>query len=146
LTIGGGSRSSSSSEVIRVKLFNDIDPLSRALDVRGARHQVLAGNLANIDTPGFTPQDVDFDGAMRSFDDARAAAGGDGDGGVDPASAPIETQDSDAFGAEGLDGNKVDLDKTMAALGENGMQYSATARTVEKKLAILRYVASDGNA
>ena len=40
---------------------------------------------------------------------------------------------------------KVDLDRTMVALAENGLQYGASARAAGKKLAILRYVSSDGN-
>jgi flagellar basal body rod protein FlgB len=44
-----------------------------------------------------------------------------------------------------LDGNRVDLDRTMAELATNGMQYNAGARVAGKKLAILRYVSSDGN-
>ena len=42
------------------------------------------------------------------------------------------------------DGNRVDLDRTMTALAENGLEYSAGSRAASKKLAILRYVASDG--
>ena len=34
----------------------------------------------------------------------------------------------------------------LVALGENALQYGAAARAASKKLAILRYVASDGNA
>jgi hypothetical protein len=33
----------------------------------------------------------------------------------------------------------------MVALAENGLQYGAVARTASKKLAILKYVANDGN-
>jgi flagellar basal body rod protein FlgB len=52
----------------------------------------------------------------------------------------------DAAGsAPSMDGNKVDLDRTMVALAENGMQYGASARAAGKKLAILRYVSSDGH-
>jgi flagellar basal-body rod protein FlgB len=34
----------------------------------------------------------------------------------------------------------------MVALAQNGLQYSASAKAAGKKLAILRYVASDGAA
>jgi flagellar basal-body rod protein FlgB len=40
----------------------------------------------------------------------------------------------------------VDLDRTMGAIAENAIQYGAAAKAAAKKLAILRYVASDGNA
>ena len=44
----------------------------------------------------------------------------------------------------GLDGNGVDLDKTMVELSRNALLYGASAKAAGKKLAILRYVASDG--
>jgi flagellar basal-body rod protein FlgB len=46
----------------------------------------------------------------------------------------------------GLDGNAVDVDRALAAVAENAIQYNAAARAAQKKLAILRYVASDGAA
>ena len=44
----------------------------------------------------------------------------------------------------GLDGNGVDLDKTMVELARNSLLYGAAAKAVGKKLALLRYVATDG--
>jgi flagellar basal body rod protein FlgB len=61
------------------------------------------------------------------------------------AAADIPLVDA-AGSAPSLDGNKVDLDRTMVALAENGLQYGASARAAGKKLAILRYVSSDGNS
>lgn len=114
-----------------MKLFDDtLTQLSNALDVRLYKQNVLAGNLANVDTPGYQPADVDFGKAMEAADGKR-----------DLSSAMVEGQSEGA----GLDGNGVDLDQTMVALAENGLQYGAVARTASKKLAILKYVANDGN-
>jgi flagellar basal-body rod protein FlgB len=101
--------------------------LERSLDVRLIRHNVLAGNLANVDTVGYQPKDVDFTTAMS------------GESGTE-----VRVVDGEGA-APSLDGNRVDLDRTMAQLAENGMQYGAGARAASKKLAILRYVVSDGN-
>ncbi len=98
--------------------------LERSLDVRLARHSALSGNLANIDTPGYVPKDIDVTDAMVSGEPAALAV-----------SAAMITGERDS----------VDLDRTMATLAENGMQYGAGARAAGKKLAILRYVATDGN-
>jgi flagellar basal-body rod protein FlgB len=137
-----------------VKIFDrTLDVLERSLDARLMRHEVLAGNLANADTPGFTPRDVDFAAAMAAAPGATAAAapatGPAGDiplsvAGTRPASgSPVVA----ASGAEaGLDGNAVDVDRALAAVAENAIQYGAAARAVQKKLAILRYAASDGAA
>jgi flagellar basal-body rod protein FlgB len=129
--------------------------LERALDVRLVRQNVLATNVANVDTPKFKPKDVDFAASMAAIEGA-----GRSEGGVGLPIAPVVGQaGSDASGiaakdlpivdvpagGASLDGNTVDLDRTMVAMAENALQYGASARAAGKKLAILRYVASDGN-
>ncbi len=115
--------------------------LSRAMDVRLARQNVLSGNLANIDTPGFVARDINFEDAMTEFsteDDSQAN--------IRFGEMRIsETPSPENYGT-GLDANQVSLDQTMAKFAENGMQYSASAKTIAKKMAILRYAASDGAA
>lgn len=117
-----------------MKIFDDsLQLLERSLAVRGERHTVLAGNVANLDTPGFTPVDIDFEAAMREAHTADGEA------------VRLTSSASDELaGVVGVDGNSVDLDKTLAAMAENGMQYGAAARAASKKLAMLRYVVNDG--
>jgi flagellar basal-body rod protein FlgB len=136
-----------------MKVFDrTLATLERALDARSLRHNVLAGNLANANTPGFVPREVDFQAAM-----SRASSGAPEPGtapagdipltaaGTAPAAGATGSPVVPAPGsAAGLDGNAVDVDRALVALAENAIQYGATARAAGKKLAILRYVASDG--
>jgi flagellar basal-body rod protein FlgB len=161
-----------------VTIFDStLGTLQRALDARLLRHNVLAGNLANVDTPGFTPRDIDFAAAMR---EAAPSSGGapsvpapvpvptrsmtfvsGGHALTGPAEIPLAAAGPTApaapgapgspvvevqGAAAGLDGNAVDADRALAAVAENAIQYNATARAAQKKLAILRYAASDGAA
>ena len=142
-----------------MKLFDaTLGRLERALDVRLVRHNALAGNLANVDTPGYRPKDVDFAAAMAATPQgasggtsstSRTAAGhmmaavGTGAGGVGSSGDDVPMIEGNGESPT-LDGNRVDLDRTMAELATNGMQYNAGARVAGKKLAILRYVAGDG--
>ena len=133
-----------------------LSTLERALDVRLARQSVLAGNVANADTPGFQPRDLDFAAAMAASASGAAArpavegAGRPGDvalaaaGALSPA-APEDFVQEVPGAAPGIDGNAVDLDRTLVAVSENALQYGAAAKAASKKLAILRYVANDGN-
>jgi flagellar basal-body rod protein FlgB len=136
-----------------MKIFDStLTRLGRALDVRLVRQNVLASNLANVDTPGFAPKEVDFAQAMASVGragspgeihttDARHLTGA----GAAAGTAAVAIQNA-AGDSPTMDGNRVDLDRTMVALSENGIAYGASARATSKKLAILRYVASDGVA
>jgi flagellar basal-body rod protein FlgB len=130
--------------------------LERSLDVRLVRHNVLAGNLANVDTPGYTPRDIDFAAAMSEAVGEGAASGPSlpmretnarhiAVGGIAANGREIPIVETHGE-APSLDGNGVDLDRTMTAMAENGLQYGASARAVGKKLAIMRYVVSDGTA
>jgi flagellar basal-body rod protein FlgB len=142
-----------------MKLFDaTLTSLERSLDVRLSRHNVLSGNIANVDTPGYKPKDVDFAATMSALSGGGAsgastsvettnlahlnAASGTGVGGTMDGDVPVIEV---AGESPNLDGNGVDLDRTMASLAENGMQYGASARAAGKKLSILRYVAGDGN-
>jgi flagellar basal-body rod protein FlgB len=139
-----------------VKLFDaTISTRERALDVRLARQSVLAGNVANADTPGYVARELDFDAAMeaaRGELESPSAAARDRAGdlpvfaGSRSPTAPEAFVHADPAAAPGLDGNAVDLDRTLGAVAENALQYGAAAKAVSKKLAILRYVASDGAA
>ncbi|MCR4398802.1 MAG: flagellar basal body protein, partial [Firmicutes bacterium] len=43
--------------------------LERGLDIASARHNVLAGNIANANTPGYKRRDISFEGVMREVAD-----------------------------------------------------------------------------
>ena len=50
--------------------------LRAALDLRWQRHELLAHNLANADTPGFRPKDLEFEGVLQSVDGVGIGASG----------------------------------------------------------------------
>jgi flagellar basal-body rod protein FlgB len=149
-----------------VKIFDStLNQLERSLDVRLVRQNVLAGNLANADTPNFRPKDVDFTAAMAAVSahsDVGAPApmsltapqhmdiGGVAIGSASPQDGSISPKDLPVVeiksGNASLDGNTVDLDRTMVSMAENALQYGAAARAAGRKLSILKYVASDGSA
>lgn len=145
-----------------MKLFDTtLTRLQQSLDVRLVEHNVLAGNVANSDTPGYRPKELDFSQAMAAAQ--QAASSGtmtatdvnhmDTNGAVSDGSLGTRTMAAasglvhDGSGTSpSIDGNQVDLDRTMAGLAENSLQYGASARAAGKKLAILRYVVSDGGS
>ena len=139
-----------------MKIFDaTLKTLEQALDVRLVEQNVLAGNVANADTPGYKPKELDFSVAMKA---AHAEASGEmmattnpGHMGPNGASGTNVSDIATSLIVQGrgtspsYDGNGVDLDRAMAGMAENGLQYGASAKAAGKKLAILRY-AIDGGA
>ena len=123
------------------------DPLRhghRALDYHMERHNVLASNVANIDTPGFDPSEL-----VRSVEaplktDAPAATHSSHIG----ARSTHGAETSERFEQvvrPGGDGNSVSLEREMAKVSANDLRFEAIGKMVRAQLGALRYAASDAN-
>lgn len=102
-----------------------IDPtqsaLQRAIEGASMRQQLLAGNLANVNTPGYGRRDVDFHGALQ-----QAMAAGD------PASAVFAPTTETA--AVAADGNGIDLDRESAELAKNALDQQALVSVARARI------------
>jgi flagellar basal-body rod protein FlgB len=110
-----------------VNLF-DTTQSALELAMRGAamRHEVLADNIANANTPGFQRRDVDFHTTLR-----RALGGEPGDR-VEASLAP----ESETFSAR-ADGNGVDIDTENARLAENSLEYETLVQVARARTDIV---------
>lgn len=129
--------------------------LTQALDGLTAQQSVISANLANIDTPNYKPQAVDFETALR-----REIAGWESSpGNAEPPSAgpsadvAMTTTDPRHYSAMGSlgngssasvstvsentrnDDNRVDLETEMTALTQVQIKFSANSRLINGKLA-----------
>ncbi len=102
--------------------------LERAISGATMRQTVLASNMANANTPGYLPQDVDFHGALRS-------ALKSGPGGLDSVKMLPQPRGT---GATRADGNGVDPDAEAAKISETGLELSALARVAGARIDILK--------
>ena len=136
-----------------LKLFSFTQQLLElSMRVRGARHEILAANIANADTPGYRPKDLDFRTVMRSAVDLDDAPAGVREARSDLAVGEVDIQSaiyepafqSDRQGEDRLDGNSVSLDRQMAMLTENSLAYEASLTLLSRALANLRYVIGEG--
>lgn len=123
--------------------------LQTSLSMRQARHNVTSANIANAETPGYHAQKLDFEEALsRSLDrdGLRAMSATHKDHiTVGGRSAAVRADIYDnPVGAVNNDGNTVDLEKEMSALSENAILYKAALQLINKKMAALKYAASEG--
>lgn len=129
--------------------WSTISPLGsikQRLDWLGQRQQVLAGNIANADTPGYLPRDLrplafrDFvkrEALVRlAATDSRHLAG----------SASRSTQFADSLQSEMVEvapaGNAVDLEEQMAKVNETAVSHKLTTQLYRKYLGLMRMAAS----
>ena len=115
--------------------------LAAGLDVTLHRQNVIMGNVANLDTPGYIPRDVQFGDALREAQAAQAA-GPVGGQGLGPALSAHTVERPDR--QPGPTGNAVELDVQMGRLAQNSTLYGAASRGITRKLALMRYVVSEG--
>lgn len=102
-----------------MELFDtSMTTLERAMDLRMTNQRLIASNLANVDTPGYVAQKLDFEQSMKN-----ALAG---------AADPAIVQDSTAP-ALSLDGNNVDMESELGDMTQNRVLYSVTAQVLGAK-------------
>ncbi len=96
--------------------------LHGALNGISFRQNVIADNIANVDTPGFRATSVDFETPLRS-----AIASGDTTG----ASAEFTATPTDT--PVGVNGNNVDLRKETLAAMQSQYQFQMVSRAVSDR-------------
>ena len=106
------------------------DASKHLLDAAALRQEALASNIANAETPGYKRVDLD-----RSFAGEFAARLKAGD--VATAPNPKVVEDS-AASSQRTDGNTVEVDKELLAMGKNGAEFEALTDFVSGSLKQLR--------
>lgn len=100
----------------------------KLLDASHARHQALAGNLANAETPGFKRSDLKVDFAQQL---QKLAAGDDLQ-----SIANLKVQIEVDLNSPSVrpDGNNVQLDTELLKMNQNSMQFEFLAQYASNSL------------
>jgi flagellar basal-body rod protein FlgB len=112
-----------------------------ALKVQSQRMEVLANNLANVDTPNYKARDIDFKAALAQAGSpgANLPLATTAPGHLGGASAASDAQAAGALKyrvplAPSLDGNTVDAQLEQAAFADNTVRYQATLTFLSSRL------------
>ncbi len=113
--------------------------LGTFLDVQSRRAEIVAGNLANADTPGYVAKELDFADYLRdAARESLTSANGNKQGSIGP--RVVEQQSTTV----GLDGNTVDNGREMSTLAEAGMKYLEGTQLLQMRLRTLRSAIREG--
>ncbi|MGI6225044.1 MAG: flagellar basal body rod protein FlgB [Peptococcales bacterium] len=126
-----------------------MDILKNSLDAVSLRHKTIANNMANINTPNYKRQLVNFETELAKHLQKDNTI-------------PLKTTNKQHFPLSNLkpqevkpllqeepsilrtDGNNVDIDLEMALLAENTVRYNVVSQTIGKKYSMLRSVIQGG--
>jgi flagellar basal-body rod protein FlgB len=132
-------------------LFRGTIPLlGQALDLRSTRHNLIASNIANMDTPHHKALDLMVEEELVKVTDRRNtmeiqrthAGHLSGSGVPGGGSAGLKAMPSQPF--QSVEGNTVDIDRSMADLSENSLKFNATAQIISNKFKALKTVIQGG--
>jgi flagellar basal-body rod protein FlgB len=125
------------------KLFDrTMNLVQRSLDIRAARHKVISGNIANVETPDYVSQDLPF---QKVFE--RSLEG--------PSILPLKRTHPRHLAAleeDRMDFSRdievapvpgVDIDQQMAKLAENNLMFQAGIQSLIKKFEALKVSVTD---
>jgi len=136
-----------------MKLLDPFDSnmklLAKVLDLRSAKQNVIATNIANAETPGFAKKEFVFEEELNQAIHAKHGTLATTHsnhialtpGNVSSVSGNIhEIKDKTGIGDE----NGVNVDTEMIDLAENELLYETAAQLLKKKFAMLSYVVQEG--
>ncbi len=129
--------------------------LERAVRASGLRHEVIAHNLANVNTPGFKRSEVLFQeklaaalatqrnegGQLRMARTNSRHLAGTRTGIPESVEAEVVTRAETTLRS---DGNNVDIDSEIVKLSQNQLLYRSLTQIMKNKLSQLRTVINEG--
>ena len=130
------------------RIFGDtFKLLGKSLDVSARRHNLITGNVANMDTIGYKPKDLDF---TKTLERAMSKKEPETLAKTDP--GHLSSQDSVNVNMDGTISEDVDIyhldsvniDTEMINLVENNIKYRTTTEMLLRKMSILKYSIDEG--
>lgn len=106
---------------------------AKALGLRAQRSEVLAGNLANAETPNYLARDMDFYSLLAESQGRGTLAATD-NGHIQPGGANPGEMMYRVPSQPSIDGNTVDPDQEKAAFAENALRYQVTLRLLSGRI------------
>ncbi len=134
-----------------IQLFDkNIQLLEKVLDLRSQRQMHITSNIANSQTPGYSPVRMHFqDNLNEALEDLGMTMKtthpnhmpSAGEGALDKVEPDIfEEPDKTGIG----DKNGVNIDQEMMLMAENRIRYEASVQMLKKKMGFLKYVIQKG--
>ena len=123
--------------------------LEKALDAAWMKNEVIANNIANVNTPGFKKSYVRFEDQMASAASEFQLGSTQKDAKFLPIGNDTRSVESaeimqESFTSVRKDGNNVDVDVEMAELAKNTIKFNAIISQISRQFSSLRNAINEG--
>jgi len=130
-------------------MFNNTYVLQKALDASWTKNKVISNNIANVDTPGYKRQKVEFESYLAQAVDNKALKGTTtnekhipvGVGSINRIKIDVKEDNSTTMR---LDGNNIDIDSEMSDLAKNNIMYNVVTEKISGAFRNLRTAINEG--
>ena len=125
--------------MINSGIYNNINVLDKAADASWTRNQVIANNLANVDTPNYKRKDVAFQAYLQAEmegADTTTLQERISDIDLDALIATSYTDMAELSYRE--DGNNVDVDTENVELASNQLMYEALMNSISYEFDLIK--------
>jgi flagellar basal-body rod protein FlgB len=116
-----------------------IDNLRRQMAIAVAKQVASAGNLANVDTPGYKTKEVNFSETLKN----KLSPGNSTFPGAASANGGVVLQDTDGLPVR-RDGNNVQLDRELLSMSRSAGDFAAAQTALAAKFRLVRYAINEG--
>jgi flagellar basal-body rod protein FlgB len=119
-----------------------VDVMHKSLNVSSERNRLITSNIANVDTIGYAPTDLDFKETLLQA--------------MEPSAETSLARTDEGHFATGVSDSSmgsvyrkstteaVDIDQEMTNLAENNIQYRTSSEMLMRKLAMIKYSITEG--
>lgn len=127
--------------MIQTNAFDYINVLNRAADAAWQRNEAISNNIANVDTPGYKRQDVDFESVLQqALGNNRYQSMDDKVANVNLSRLRGRAYVDYANYSYRLDGNNVDIENENVMLAENQLKYQGLISSINQEFTNLQTV------
>jgi flagellar basal-body rod protein FlgB len=120
--------------------------LEKAINIFQQRHNAIASNISNLETPSYIPKDIDFKAAMAQALKSEKTIGLVNTNPGHMAEANRFSQETVPYEeSEGWNGfNSVSIDKEMTKLIENNLMHRASIEALLRKITLIKDILKEG--
>lgn len=127
--------------LINSNAFDYINVLDKTADAAWKRNDVISNNIANVDTPGYKRQDIDFEGELkRALGDSRYTSMDSKVSSIKDNKLTPRTYTDSANYSYRVDGNNVDIENENVTLVANELKYQGLKTALDAEFKNLKTV------